>query len=74
MLVRKKIDLSADQNSGGEVYKRSSSQHAGNNFFFNFFILPTDFLKKGVGAADSLTKLKVIIDDDDDDTSNYNYA
>ena len=41
-------------------------------FFFNFFILPTDFLKKGGGgAADSLTKLKVIIDDDDD-TSNYN--
>lgn len=73
MLVRKKIDLSADQNSGSEVYKRSSLQHAGNNFFSIFFILPTDFLKKG-GAADSLTKLKVIIDDDDDDTSNYNYA
>ena len=42
--------------------------------FFNFFILLTDFLKKmGGGAADSLTKLKVIIDDDGD-TSNYNYA
>ena len=41
--------------------------------FFNIFILPTDFLKKGGGAADSLNKLKVIIDDDDD-TSNYNYA
>lgn len=72
MLVRKKIDLSADQNSGSEVYTRSSLQHAGNNFFSIFFTLPTDFLKKG-GAADSLTKLKVIIDDDDD-TSNYNYA
>ena len=42
-------------------------------FFFNFFILLTDFLKKMGGAADSLTKLKVIVDDDGD-TSNYNYA
>lgn len=72
MLVRKKIDLSADQNSGSEVYKRSPRSMLATIFFFNFFILPTDFLKKG-GAADSLTKLKVIIDDDDD-TSNYNYA
>ena len=50
MLVRKKIDLSADQNSGSEIYKRSSLQHAGNNFFFNFFILLTDFLKKMGGG------------------------
>ena len=50
MLVRKNIDLSADQNSGSEVYKRSSLQHAGNNFFSIFFILLTDFLKKGGGG------------------------
>ena len=72
MLVRKNIDLSADQNSGSEVYKRSSLQHAGNNFFSIFLFSRQTSLKRG-GAADSLTKLKVIIDDDDD-TSNYNYA
>ena len=73
MLVRKKIDLSADQNSGSEIYKRSSLQHAGNNFFSIFLFSRQTSLKRGGGAADSLTKLKVIIDDDDD-TSNYNYA
>ena len=42
-------------------------------FFFNFLFSRQTSLKRGGGAADSLTKLKVIIDDDDD-TSNYNYA
>ena len=72
MLVRKKIDLSADQNSGSEVYKRSPRSMLATIFFQFFLFSRQTSLKRG-GAADSLTKLKVIIDDDDD-TSNYNYA
>ena len=41
--------------------------------FFQFFLFSRQTSLKRGGAADSLTKLKVIIDDDDD-TSNYNYA
>ena len=41
--------------------------------FFQFFLLSRQTSLKRGGAADSLAKLKVIIDDDDD-TSNYNYA
>ena len=41
--------------------------------FFSIFLFSRQTSLKRGGAADSLTKLKVIIDDDDD-TSNYNYA
>ena len=52
MLVRKKIDLSADQNSGSEVStKEVPRSMLATIFFFNFFILPTDFLKKGGGGG-----------------------